>query len=45
MKKRFRFTIPRLELAGSRLKPGDIVEVKLTKLELINEAKTGPACA
>jgi hypothetical protein len=33
IKKRFRFTIPKLELSGSRTKLGDIVEVKITKLE------------
>jgi len=33
IKKRFRFTIPRLELAGDPTKPGDIVEIYLTKLE------------
>ena len=34
VKQRFRFTIPKLELAGGRLKPGDIVAIHLTKLEL-----------
>ena len=33
IRKRFRFTIPRLELARDPVKSGDIVKVRLTKLE------------
>jgi len=34
IRKRFRFTVPRLELARDPVKSGDIVKVRLTKLEL-----------
>jgi len=44
IKKRFRFTIPHLELAGDPTKPGDIVEVYLTKLDVPSpEGSTEPA--